>query len=745
MATTFPTYPATTFEQAVELSIFASNQLHNVINGDATTTIETENGDIPSVRKALVDNFFFKTPIRWVSGGTSTVFNQLYYFYDDEVVNGWYYAPSATTENPVSLGSTPVGDDNWVLYTPVSRSTPAEVYPWYVEISQQQTSVSPPYTFDTAIVVYNGVVLTATKDYTITDSVIHFTSPLEIEPDAEYPDILFCYLGKVEEGDPETNYVTYNSLATSTAADIIGTSDGSSVEDRLQSLDNNFETLSTVNISSGSAKLKQVLERTIFDYMTAQDIQTITTSSGAEVNVDYALASAISAGEMSLRIPWAVGIYTSGSNLATLPLGFVLWGNSSRRPYTISSDSSFTGTGITWRTATGAPAPFISTGRHIFRGINFDGRDKTTQLLYSTSSSTQFNGTRFEECGIYRFAVGLGWNNYTGTLFALRCSVSACGDAVKNLIDSSVIGCVMNANNRGIALLTGANNNNFADNRIEWNTTYNIYVYNAIQNIVSGDLIDRAGSAGVVVSGTGSLILSDLVLRRSGASVTLGDNYSSHVHLIDNGEIIINGVKTGSGANDDGTGTISPSFSLTYSGSGTPKVTIAGSDMSGFVTQVENVKLTPSAVIRGNRGINDRITTGNSQVQFLRSCIDMKQSTLAPTVGAKASFSLSIPVDDFSGPVQYGAILERLLKVECRLSTGSYDILDMPLIFRYEAGRSVSQWVGKTVATTTRIGTDSAATGVIVNWSLSSDGTLLTVTLTNVDGIERKSRITLYP
>ena len=742
---TYPVYPATTFTQAVELTIFASNQLHDVINGDALTTVETENGDIPTLRKALVDNFYFKTPITWVEGESSTVFNQLYYFNGTTATSGWYYAPQATLDNPIAMGSTPLNDDNWRLYQTATQSIPAQVFPWSTEITQVTSSIVPPYEFDTAIVTYNSAVLVPGKDYTITNNTITFTPALIPEPDAEIPDILFCYIGKVEEGNAATNYVTYVSLAAPTAADIIGTSTGSSVEDRLQSIDNNLETLSTGDISSGSAKLKQVLERTIFDYMTAQDIQTITTSSGAEVNVDYALAAAINAGEMSLRIPWAVGIYTSGSNLATLPLGFVLWGNSSRRPYTISSDSSFTGTGITWRTAAGAPAPFISTGRHIFRGINFDGRDKTTQLLYSTSSSTQFNGTRFEECGIYRFAVGLGWNNYTGTLFALRCSVSACGDAVKNLIDSSVIGCIMNANNRGIALLTGANNNNFADNRIEWNTTYNIYVYNAIQNIVSGDLIDRAGSAGVVVSGTGSLVLSNLILRRSGATVTLGDNYSTHIHLIDNGEIIVNGVKTGAGANDDGTGTISPSFSLTYSGSGTPKVTITGSDMSGFVTQVENVKLIPSAVIMANRGINNRVTTGSSQIQFLRDCIAMKQATLAASVGATSVFTLDIPVDDFSGPIQYGAILERLLKVECRLSTGSYDILDIPLIFRYEAGRSVTQWVGKTVATTTRIGTDSSATGVMVNWSLSSDGTLLTVTLTNVDGIERKSRITLYP
>ena len=60
---TFPTYPATSLEQGVDLVIFSSNQLHDVINGSATESIETESGLIPTLRKALVDNFFFKSPL----------------------------------------------------------------------------------------------------------------------------------------------------------------------------------------------------------------------------------------------------------------------------------------------------------------------------------------------------------------------------------------------------------------------------------------------------------------------------------------------------------------------------------------------------------------------------------------------------------------------------------------------------------------------------------------------------------
>lgn len=589
-------------------------------------------------------------------------------------------------------------------------------------------------------------------EYDKATGVITLAEPITGDQIAETEEgfILVTVICDLISSDDPTSIETV--LGSTQGASVVYTTDGSSVQGkldseaaRLTSLESSVANLSADDIKIGNTTLANTVEHSLFEFMTQADIELITSSTGTEVNVDYAIKAAVAAGLMSIRVPWVIGVYTSGIDLATLPLGFVLWANSARRPYTVASSSSFNGTGVTWRTAVGALAPFISTGRHVFRGINFDGRDGTTQLLYSTNSSTQFNGSRFEGCGIYRFAIGLGWSNYTGTLFAFRCSISGNGDGVRNLIDSSVVDCVINANTRGIALLTGANNNNFADNRIEWNNLYNVYIYNAIQNVISGDLIDRSGSAGVVVSGAGSLVLSNLVLRRSGATVTLGDNYSTHIHLIDNGEIIVNGVRTGTGANDDGTGLVSPAFGISYSGSGTPKVTIVGSDMSGFVTQAENVKLTPSALIMGNRGINNRVTTGSSQIQFLRDCIAMKQATLEGSVGATSVFTLDIPVDDYSGPIQYGAYLERQLKIECRLSTASQDILKIPLIFRYEGSHTVAPWTSQIAATSTRIGVDSSATGVIVTYALTTDGKTLTVTLTSVDGIERKSRVTLLP
>ena len=236
MADNFPQYPATSFDQAVDLTIFSSNQLGDVINGDATSVVNTESGDIPTLRKALVDNFYFKNPIQWNPGNTNTVFNQLYVYDTDNINKGWYYAPTATATNPILMGDTPVGDANWKLYSLVTTGIPAQVFPWSTEITQTTASIVPPYEFDTAIVTFNGSTLVPGKDYTIANNTITFTPALVPEPDAEVPDILFCYIGKVQEGDPSTNYVTYNSLLSSGGASLIGTEQGGTVQQALNYL-----------------------------------------------------------------------------------------------------------------------------------------------------------------------------------------------------------------------------------------------------------------------------------------------------------------------------------------------------------------------------------------------------------------------------------------------------------------------------------------------------------------------------
>ena len=102
-----------TYSAAVEQTITAGEQIHQIVNGTATTEVTVEDGSkVPSIRKALLDNFYFKDPIAWQVGQTENVFNQLRQFTD----GSWWYAPSATASNPISMGSTPVGNPLWKIY-----------------------------------------------------------------------------------------------------------------------------------------------------------------------------------------------------------------------------------------------------------------------------------------------------------------------------------------------------------------------------------------------------------------------------------------------------------------------------------------------------------------------------------------------------------------------------------------------------------------------------------------------------
>ncbi|CAM0106897.1 tail fiber protein [Vibrio phage 166E36-1] len=105
---------ATDFETAVDQTITASAQLHEVVNGLPTETVATDSGEIPSVRKALTDSMMYLPSISWVQGEDETNLFQPRIF-GDQI----YWAPNATSVNPIPMGASPIGDSNWFL-APVS-------------------------------------------------------------------------------------------------------------------------------------------------------------------------------------------------------------------------------------------------------------------------------------------------------------------------------------------------------------------------------------------------------------------------------------------------------------------------------------------------------------------------------------------------------------------------------------------------------------------------------------------------
>lgn len=493
-------------------------------------------------------------------------------------------------------------------------------------------------------------------------------------------------------------------------------------------------------VYNGKAPLVQTLPKYIFSYLNDSDRATLLSTVGAKVDCDYALKDAIADGVMTIILPRVKGRYVFGNSPATLPSGFYMIGEGCFRPYNPLTDSAFNDCGVVIEVAAGKTFPFYSNKRHVFRDIVFNGRDRTTYLLYSTNSSEQFNGTRFEGCGIYNFAVGLGWSGYTGTLFATRCSVSGNVDGVRNLIDSNLVACVINANNRGVALTGGSNNNNFEACRNEWNTTDNYYAYESVENTIVGELCDRAGRGGVVAGKDGQWIVTGVNVRRCGANQTVGNDYSANFIIIDNGKLQIGNVRTGKGANDSGDGgTTSPSFNVSILGAGGGTLLISGSDMTGFVTSAINQKAsTVSKSITGCLGVNDDVNVGMNQVVNGRRIIGTLSSGI---LAASAGATLSVTKTNILQGI-YDTYITRAILIECRIgSSAQSDYIKIPVGVRHENNFYLDVITSGIVANSGRIGL--SGTGVTVSLSISATDGAITVLLTSVDGLARTVNVSL--
>lgn len=110
----------TTYSEAVEQTITAGEQIHQIVNGTATTEVTVADGStIPSIRKAQVDSMYFKEPEAWTTGQTETDYLQLKkYTHPTTGKESWWFAKGALVSNPIAMGTSPFGDDNWTLYTP---------------------------------------------------------------------------------------------------------------------------------------------------------------------------------------------------------------------------------------------------------------------------------------------------------------------------------------------------------------------------------------------------------------------------------------------------------------------------------------------------------------------------------------------------------------------------------------------------------------------------------------------------
>lgn len=496
-----------------------------------------------------------------------------------------------------------------------------------------------------------------------------------------------------------------------------------------------------------NAKLSDVAEVSILRFMTPADINTILNTSGAEVAVDYALQSVIDAGYKSVRFSHHVkGIYTLNGSV-TLPGGFTIYGECSK-PYTITDDSSFVGKGTVIRKASGADYIFGPGSAFRIYGCILDGRDKLRPLINQTN---QVRGGILFNCGIYRFLYGAGSYSYTSIQVG-KSSLCANQDGIYNLIDSRIIDTTINANSRhGVNLQAGANNNLFQNVRNEWNEGIGYNISGSVGNIITGELVDRSGSANFAITNGGGAVLGDLFSQRPGKNSAVGSTYNTHFYIEGSGSyLMLSNVKTRTGVDDGGGGNLTPERVITTGGTATD-VTIhaTGCDLTGYtVAALREVVTIDNKLFRNNTGVSDTVTTGLYQMTTGRQNIGGAKTNQILSSGAGSTLTLTFShpalVDPTSNPTPRPK--RRTILIESNTSAGVVNTYEIGiLIRRVSATAAVATLSGKEFSSPTGVWGVSGATGVTVAVSVNADASTITVQLTNVDGVGRFVDVTLLP
>lgn len=603
-----------------------------------------------------------------------------------------------------------------------------------------ETKLTPPYTFRTIPAIYlNGSRQVLGKHYEITPDGLSVNLATSLVATDFVQVILGGELAEVIADFSGTAAEVYAKLAETTGAGLIKTTSGKTVQGEFDAL-HGMKGWETVGVRGGTLRdFTKKTTHSILEYLTDADYTTITTQSGVEVTVDYALQALLADGHITAFYPGVLGIYVHGATLVTLPTGFTMIGEASL-PYNPWSDAMFIGYGTVIRKATGATGIFQQGHRNNFEKIVFDGRDRLTSLQIGPSTD-HLDGNFFNACGMYRWYAGVGKETYSAGVVTLNCAIAQNTIGWYNTIDSKSQGTTINANiQQGIRLRTGANNNCFYGTRVEWNGSENILVDSAKGNLFANELIDRAGLAGVAAINGGVIVITNAMIQRSGKSAAAGANNNTNLYLEGDGSMIyMTGVRTTIGVNDDGTGNSTPENMLTTSGASTNMYFVAsGCDLTGYTTGSYIRVITQALLnVSGCPGFPDTCNTGLTQVtNGIRHIGPANRSkVLAATVGSTVVLTFNQP-----GITQYSTAIKRSLSLMTRKVTGNgEEYYTLPLLFSREFANAVVRTnADKSESYPTGVYALTSGTGVNVSMVVSSDASTLTVTLTNVDGAERR-------
>ena len=181
---------------------------------------------------------------------------------------------------------------------------------------------------------------------------------------------------------------------------------------------------------------------------------------------------------------------------------------------------------------------------------------------------------------------GVGDNTFaTSALFVHNVVFYGNGQAnttagVMNLVDSQIIGGDFAANQDGIYLPTGSNDNQVTDIKSEFNLGFGINCYQCQHTAVSGGVWDRNYKGAFSLTQAQSFSSAGAMFRRNGRNNSYGQEQDIYFNGNDNGIQIV-GFTTDHGKDDNGTNNDTPAYIVLFNANTDTNVVIQG-DCSGY-------------------------------------------------------------------------------------------------------------------------------------------------------------------
>lgn len=576
-------------------------------------------------------------------------------------------------------------------------------FPWWTVLPTDTDTVVPGMPFTKAKVRINGVTQTAGYSYTVTSGVIKFASVLPAGT------LVDCTIGIDTEADTGAVASILGMLATSAGASYIGTTYAETVQ---QSLDRYNSTLKVINRRQGNAV-------NVMDYMTAEQVEDLKLPDPV---LDHSSAfTAALADSHYVTIP--PGQYNVGD--VVIPDYSRLDGMGTP-VYTASTLAALANAGTVIRRVSSASCIFKFNLYISFHSINFWGAGGPWMLKRNTAADIQ--RIVFSSCGMYNSTAGVGLSSgYCKEVDAINCHLA--NNVLfgwRNTIDSKVIGGYINANNgSGVSCMTGANDNTFIGVKNEWNSGIGYEFFGSTSNTIVGGITDRSGDSGLSYKNNSSVTVQGGVWRRNGRNV-LGTRACSHFYG-EGARLVLGGVFTAVGADDDGSGAITPNYVLGHGGaSNTTTLLVTGSVLSGFVTAATSFSPTPATMrIQGNIGVDDLINVGADQRSGGRS-------HFGRTVTSLGGYDTATVVVAHSS-VPDNTVLRRRLLIEARnTSAGTFATCVLEFhIGRNTAGSTVLQIPNTETPSSAGIGT-AGTTLLLSGLTASASGDTVSVTIQNL-------------